>query len=231
LLVSSLAVADQALLLIGALSSHATGCSLIVETGLLAVFSQMFLSAALSDTTLQLAILSNIARHRAEIPQVSLVTSCLMQDLKYTNTHKAQILATLGTLISAAPTCVQEYDLRNSIMPLIGPKQAPAVVVCALRLFAQCDAAPLKGLYKPLCQKVYELLTDGGMLFPEVIFATVELVSALSVSFDLTEFLCAVQFVAFVKAARDEMGKDFGDVADKIGDLLMFLEVAEGRGA
>jgi hypothetical protein len=229
LLVASLSVEsliDPCLFLIGALSSHALGCNLISENGMLALFSQMFLSAGCGETSISLTILSNAAKNRAEIPQISLIVSCLMQDLMYTQTRKGLILATLRDLVSGAPMCVQEYDLQNSVMPLISTKQPPVVVVLALRLFLACDVSHLRGFYQVLCQRTYQVLAVESMLFPELVLAATNLIVSLAVTYDLSVFIKATRFVDFTRYVAAEIQSDFRPINQKLRDLLALLEAS-----
>jgi hypothetical protein len=116
-------LADFALKLIGSLSSHEDGRTLIDRSGLLNVFSEMFLSSSCHDMAEALSILSNIVEHGRKVPRVSLVISCLMQDLRPDLAHRTDILQTLIILIGAAPADVQEHDLQNSVLPFLSPKE------------------------------------------------------------------------------------------------------------
>lgn len=216
LLVSSLStesLTDYSLKLIGALSSHASGCALISETGMLSIFSQMFLSSSCNDTQTSLTILTNSALSRTEIPQISLIISCLIQDLIYSAANKSEILQTLIHLIDVSPQSIQEHDLQTTILPLISTSQQPVIVVLALKLFEACDLVKVRSIYHQLAQRIYKILICPSMMYPEVIAAAIKLLSLICELYDLSSFIEKTQLYEFVDYVVDQY-KDEEDLSD-----------------
>ena len=212
LLVSSLEdekLTDYSMKLIGALSSHQSGCMLISGNGMLSLFSQMFLSSAKIDMPTALTILSNIATklQNQEIPQLSLIISILMQDLIYSVTNKSDILQTLINLIKLSPSSVQEHDLQNSVLPLLSSRQEPVIIVLVLNLFDACDMPKLKNFYQQIAQKIFNILTIDSMMYPELLSAAFGLIASIAMQYDLTQFIEQTQIVPF-----------FTDIANQITD-------------
>jgi hypothetical protein len=228
LLVSSLSVEElvqPSLCLLGALSTHQTGCTLIVDTGMLTIFSQMFLSSSLEPTT-SLAILRNLAERRCDIPQVSLIISCLMQDLMYSRQYKPLILKTLRQLVNNAPTAIQEHDIQTSILAMLQPRETPVTIVLALELIEVVDSSKLRTLYQHIALKIYAILKDPTMMYPQLIAAAVKTLMTLSFVFDIKGFLKITGFVDLVEyvAAATEQG--LPEVHNQIQDALYFLKQA-----
>ncbi|KAH0794645.1 TKL family protein kinase [Histomonas meleagridis] len=106
LLVSSLSEkqhVNSAVRLIGALSSHPTGCQILNDNGVLELFTQLFLSSSCDDIVTTQTILRNVAKNGCDIPQVSLIVSCLMQDMMYDHSKKCEIMDTLVALVETVP--------------------------------------------------------------------------------------------------------------------------------
>jgi hypothetical protein len=218
LLIASISVenlSEYCLLLIGALSSHTRGCSLIQETGMLSLFSHMFLSSTVGDTTTAYTILRNAARGRAEIPQVSLIVSCMMQDLLYSGGNKAEILITLRELVQFSPESVQEHDLQNSVVPLISARaegrDAATVIVLALNLIAACDLGKIRGFYEKLAQKIFDVLNSDAFLYPELIATAANLIALMSSEYDMQVYLDRTDFVNFIRYVWQTVPSSFAD--------------------
>ena len=202
LLISSLNVerlSDYTLKLIGALSSHQTGRDMILDTGILSVFTEMFLTSASCDNSTSLTILSNMSTVTSDIPQVSLIISCLMQDLLSNAANQSQILKTLTSLIAISPASVQEHDLRHSVLPLISQRQEPVIIVLAMRLLESCDMTKLSGFYDMIAQRIYNVLASDNMMYPELLAAAIELITSLATDYDMTHFITATGFVSFAE--------------------------------
>ena len=97
--------------LIAALSMHKAGCKLICDTNLMFLFNQLFLSPMCGDTVASLLIIRNTAKANIEIPQISLIISCLIQDLINTRSKKVMILDTLVEVVRISPEYIQPIDL------------------------------------------------------------------------------------------------------------------------
>jgi hypothetical protein len=216
-------LSDSVLKLIGALSSHEEGRKLIDSSGLLTVFSQMFLSSASPNMGASLAILSNIARTHREIPRVSLVISCLMQDLRHDIAHRTAILQTLIPLIETSTSAVQEHDLQNSVLPLLSHRESPIVIVLVCQIFVSCDMAKLKRIQKPLLQRLYNVLTNESLLYPDLLTACVDLLSSMSVAFDICYFLTETNFVPFLQSLLPQL-EPFPEQYQTITQSLFLLE-------
>lgn len=200
LLVSSLSEKSHcncAIKLIGSLSTHPTGCQILNDNGVLELFTQLFLSSSSGDTTTSHTILKNIAKTGCEIPQVSLIVSCLMQDMMYENAKKAEILDTLVALVEKVPGSVQEHDLQRIIMQQIS-QERPILVYLSLKLFAVCEVTVLRNIYPILLASIHNLLNKPQMMYPEIIEAALSVINNISRQFDLTEFLRKTELPRFV---------------------------------
>ncbi|OHS99947.1 TKL family protein kinase [Tritrichomonas foetus] len=222
-------LANYSLKLIGALTSHPSGCALISETGMLSLFSQMFLSSTCGDTMTSLTILSNAAKGGAEIPQISLIVSCLMQDLLYSVSNKIELLKTLIQLINLAPNSVQDHDIQNSVLPLLSPRQEPEIVVLVMKLLCVCDITNFRCFYHLIAQKVFSVLTTDSMLYPEVIEYASELIAILSAQYDMSQFLQQTKIGEFVQNASIQLRDSFIDISTRIEDSASMLISAQNR--
>lgn len=230
LIVSSLSVeslSDFSLKLIAALSTHQTGIRLITQTGMLSLFSQMFLSSSYGDDATTLTILSNVANEGSEIPQASLIISCLMQDLIYSVTNKIDILNTLIHMIRTSPTSVQEHDLQNSILPLISPRQQPVLIVLALQLLDACDMSKLRGFYNQIIQRVFNILTLDSMMYPELLSAAIDLIASLSTEYDITQFIDQTDLIEFINSILPQI-EPFEEIHQKMSNCVYMLANAKG---
>ena len=191
--------------LIGALSMHESGCKLIADTGLMFLFSQLFLSPICGDMMTSLLILRNIAKAQQEIPQVSLIASCLMQDLISTHTKKLAILDTLIEIISAWPDSVQPNDLQNNILPLIAAKQDPKIVYKILQIFKQANIVLLKSFYKRLTDKILTVLQTPSFQTPEIIALAVDLLVLIHFQFQIPHVLKGCDVPSYVQSVISQL--------------------------
>lgn len=229
LLISSLSVEsliDYALRLIGSLSSHAPGCALVSETGMLSLFTQMFLSSRGSEMSISLQILSNAAKGRAEIPQISLIVSCLMQDLLYSRSDKCAILNTLCDLVTVSPNCVQEHDIQNSVMPLISPRQEPIVVSLVLKLLYVCDSTKFRGFYQVLAHRIYTVLRTDTMQYPELLTAALEVIAAMTIAYDMVLFIQKTELEGFTEYVISQLNDDYSDLCQRLNGIKYVFEQA-----
>ena len=229
LLISSLSVEsliDYALRLIGSLSSHAPGCALVSETGMLSLFTQMFLSSRGSEMSISLQILSNAAKGRAEIPQISLIVSCLMQDLLYSRSDKCAILNTLCDLVTVSPNCVQEHDIQNSVMPLISPRQEPIVVSLVLKLLYVCDSTKFRGFYQILAHRIYTVLRTDTMQYPELLIAALEVIAAMTIAYDMVLFIKKTELESFAEYLLSQLTDDYSDLTQRLNNIKYVFEQA-----
>lgn len=225
LLVSSLSekqLISNAVRLIGSLSSHAVGCQILNDNGVLELFAQLFLSSSCGDTLTAQTILRNVAKAGCDIPQVSLIVSCLMQDMMEEHSKKSEIMATLVALVETLPSGVQEHDLQRIVMQQLS-QDNPLVVLLALQLFFVCDINVLRNIYPQLLTAIYGLLNKPHMLYPEIIEAAVRVVAALAAHYDLTEFLTRTEMVRFIQEVVALLPKDDPRIADlkSMSDELM----------
>lgn len=210
LLVSSLSekqLVNNAVRLIGALSSHAAGCQILNDNGVLELFTQLFLSSSCEDTITTQTILRNVARSGCDIPQVSLIVSCLMQDMMNENSQKCEIMDTLVALVETVPGSVQEHDLQRIVMQQL-TQDKPLVVLLALKLFAVCDVAILRNVYPQLLASLHSLLNKPQMLYPEIIGAALHIFANLARQYDLSEFLRRTEMIRFINEIIGLMPQD-----------------------
>ncbi|OHT02059.1 TKL family protein kinase [Tritrichomonas foetus] len=201
LLVSSLGEKQHvnfAVRLIGALSSHSMGCQILNDNGVLELFTQLFLSSSCGDTATTQTILRNVAKNGCDIPQVSLIVSCLMQDMMYDNSKKCEILDTLVALVETVPGSVQEHDLQRIVMQQLSTDK-PLLILLSLKLFSACEVGVLRNIYTQLLTSVHNLLNRPQMLYPEIIEAALDVICKLSRQYDLTDFLNKTEMVRFVQ--------------------------------
>jgi hypothetical protein len=212
----------HALLMIGALSTHDAGCWIISEATILNLFAQIFLSSSSPDARTSLTILSNVARRNLVIPQISLIVSCLVQDLTNHSRHRNVILTTLIELVIRGAGSVQKDDLQLTILPLISVNQDPVIVALALRLLAVSDAAELRGFYKVLAEKVFLILSCERMLYPEILTAAAELIASMWIVYDMTLFMDATKFVPFLEWCRPQI-ENFEEVHTRLHNAIYLL--------
>ena len=178
-----------ALKLIAALSMHKAGCKFICDTNLMFLFSQLFLSPMCGDTVASMLILRNIAKANLEIPQVSLIISCLMQDLINTRSKKVMILDTLVEVVRISPESVQPIDLQTSVLSFLSPNETPEVVYKVLHLFNETDTNLLKSFYERIIDKIMKVLATPELQYIEIIGSAVDLIILISINFDIASLL------------------------------------------
>jgi hypothetical protein len=188
----------SAVRLIGAMASHGTGCQILSEHGVLEMFTQLFLSSSTGDDiAVTHRILRNFAKHGCEIPQGSLIVSCLMQDMLYDIPRHAEIMDTLVALVQSMQCSVQEHDLQRIVMQQLSSDQ-PLLIRLSLKLFARCDAALLRNLYPRLLGAIHKLLCNQNYLYPEIIEGCFEVMLIIAQQFDVSEFIRQTQILRFV---------------------------------
>lgn len=200
LLVASLSVKSYvgpAVKLIGAFSTHAGGCQILSDNGVLELFTQLFLSSSSGDTVTSHTILRNVAKNDCEIPQGSLIVSCLMQDMIYDMNRRCEILDTLVALVETMPGSVQEHDLQRIVMQQLS-QDKPLLVLLSLRLFSVCEPNSLRNIYPQLLGAIYNLLDNPKFLYPEIIEASLDVISLISHQYDITEFVKKTQLRRFI---------------------------------
>ena len=200
LLVSSLSEKqhiNSAVRLIGSLSSHSIGCQILNDNGVLELFTQLFLSSSSGDTATTQMILRNVARSGCDIPQVSLIVSCLMQDMMYEYSTKCDILDTLVALVETVPGSVQEHDLQRIVMQQIA-QDNPLLVLLSLKLFSVCDINVLRNIYTQLLAAIHSVLNKSQMLYPDIIEEALHVISNISRQYDLSDFLKKTELPRYI---------------------------------
>ncbi|KAH0806846.1 TKL family protein kinase [Histomonas meleagridis] len=189
---------NDAARLIGSLSSHEKGCQILTNNGVLEVFTQLYLSSSSGDTATSQLILRNVARNRCEIPQGSLIVSCLMQDMIYDVTRRAQILDTLIPIVEEMPSSIQEHDLQLIVLQQL-TMDDPLLVQLALKLIAACEPSSLRNIYQQILGAVYDLLKKKEMGYPEIVEGCLEVLITLAKGFDIKEFVKQTNLQAYVQ--------------------------------
>ena len=204
-----------ALRLIGALSSYEAGCKAISDTGMLPLLIQQFLSPNCSDFNTSMTIISNISKYKQQIPQISLIISCLMQDLMCKTINRRKILGTLIDIVGNFSESIQESYLISHIMPLISPNQEPDIVLLALRLFNTLGVMQIKNFYKSLTANVFSMLQSQDLQFSEIITEATRLIIKISEYFDIKEEILDSDFMTFIQVVLSQIDK-----SDKIYDVI-----------
>ena len=184
---------------------------MISETGMLSLFSQVSLSPVCSELATSMTILRNLVKFKEDIPQISLIVSCLMQDLMYAISNKFSVLQTLIDIIGSFRDSVQEHDLQNVVLPLVSTRQEPAIVILALRLFQKCDPSKLRLFYHQIAMKILSILKSEQMMYPQVIAECASMISVLSLQFDIKKFIEQTQLLTYIDSTLDQI-KEFNEI-------------------
>lgn len=176
LLASSLATTDQKLVnsavrMILSMSYHNTGCKLLEENDIFELFVQHFLSSSFVDSNNSYTILRNAVRQNAEIPQIALIVSCLMQSLMYDLSAKEKILDTLVALVKSMPGCIQTHDLHHYITSFTR-QESVLIILQSLRLLAACDDNRITPITTNILILLNQVLKNKAYMHPKVIKAT-----------------------------------------------------------
>ena len=191
-------VVNEAVRVIAALSTHSSGCSILTENGVLDIFSQLFLAPQFGDTSRALAIFRNLSENNTEVPQVSLIVSCLMQDLTdATDEQRPEIVETIIYLIKLRPDCVQEHDIQNVVLDQTCRSAPPAMVLFSLRLLNTCHMSVLRNSYQMIINKVRDIL-NAQDVYPEIITEALILLRTLSTNFDISDFINKIQLSRYI---------------------------------
>jgi hypothetical protein len=186
----------------------------------------LFLSAN-CDLEISLTILSNLAAHDIEIPQLSLIISCLMQDLHENIAQRTRILYTLVGLVSRGVENVQERDLKNSILPFLSPKQRPEIVFLAIQIFERCDGSVLLRFFNLIVQNVFEVLNNENMQIPVLIEACLEFIASLGQEFDLREFFTKTGLMSYIDEVVGLLGGEGGDVSEVVEHIVSIKDAIQ----
>lgn len=200
LLVSSLSDkqhVNSGVRLIAALSSHPTGCQILNDNGVLELFTQLFLSSSCDDTVTTQTILRNVAKNGCDIPQVSLIVSCLMQDMMYDHSKKCEIMDTLVALVETVPGSVQEHDLQRIVIQQFN-QDNPLLILLSLKLFSVCDVNILRNIYPQLLGAIHGLLNNPQLLYPEIIYTALVIVNNIAKQYDLSDFLEKTELIRYI---------------------------------
>ena len=224
-------LAKCSLKLIGALTSHPAGCALVSETNLLSLFSQMFLSSTSLDTETSLKILENSAKENLEIPQISLIVSCLMQDLLYSEISKEKLLNTLVQLIQLQPNSIQDHDIQNSLLPLLSNSQTRETILLVLQILSLCDVTYFRSFYYILAYKIFLILSSSYYLYPEIINYSIQIIASLSQNYDINEFLEQTKIINFVHYSSQQIAEKFESISLDLKDSLDVLKQGTRKGS
>jgi chorismate mutase len=121
-----------------------------------------------------------------------------MQDVQHDIAHRTEILQTLIHLVAHSPLSVQEHDLQNSILPFLSTRETPVTIILVLRFFARIDMSKLIRFHEHILYRMYTVLDQQPMIYPELIEACVRLVVVMSVELDTTDFLVKADFLNFI---------------------------------
>lgn len=183
--------------LIGALAQHRTGCQILTDNGILDVFAQRFLSSSSSYNPVVHAILRNVSGNGIEIPQGSLIISCLMQDLVARPSNRTEILATITKLAEIMPGSVQEYDLQRIVMDYMG-RETPAFVKVGLSLLSVVDPTVFRTMYQQVFSLICRLLNTPRFLNPDIIDRALDVVVIIAQQYETKELLMETDFIRFL---------------------------------
>jgi hypothetical protein len=210
--------------LIGSLSAHRMGRELIERVGMLPLFSEMVLAAEPKDMRICLVILGNLMQAKLVLPKISLIVSCLMQELLSKVLPPEKVLIVLIQLVGLAPKNAQEYDLRKSVLPYLSATQDTKLVVLAAQLFNSCEVSQFERLYPLIIQKIVKILNTQTHFYPNVVASCARLIASLSREFDLTEFFRSAQFDVFLAGVLESKTLvKFPDVRAEIDTALAVI--------
>jgi hypothetical protein len=100
---------------------------------------------------------------------------------------------------------VQEHDLQNSILPFLSTRETPVTIILVLRFFAKVDMSKLIRFHDHILYRMYTVLDQQPMIYPELIEACVRLVIVMSVELDTTGFLVKTDFLNFIVELAPEL--------------------------
>lgn len=213
---------------LAALTTHKTGCQLMKDKGLCEIFIQYYLSTDSDSKSIQ--VIKNMSKHEFDLPQASLIVSCLMQELAISSNsdkHKILILETLNALIERAPLTPQKHDLNTVILPLLG-KINPTIVYLSLKLFSLIDASLLANTYQNLFLQVYKVLNNRNMHFTAIIEAVLDVLIVLIQQFDVSELIIRSGLIKFLKVSNQMIPKSDPHAA-QISVLTNLISQFSGR--
>lgn len=197
-LISRKEIVNEAVRVIAALSQHHTGCHVLTENGILDIFSQLFLAPQFADTSRALVIFRNLAENRAVVPQLSLIVSCLMQDLTDSPIdQKAEIMQTIIALTNMRPESVQEHDIQNVILEQTTRTSPPLMVLLSLRLLNTCSSSLLTNNYQVIINKIREILSVDEV-YTEIVIEALNLLNTLARSVDINDYLVKIQLLRYI---------------------------------
>lgn len=211
LLVSALSEKElirAGVMLIGALSTHMQGVTILTDHCIIELFVQLYLSSLSGDIT-STTIFRNIVKNCGEVPQASLVISCLMHDIVSGSSKRCDILETTVALVAEMPHSIQDHDLQKIVLPIITSEENPRIVYLALSLLNKCDSSKLRNFYPQVLKSVYFVLDHPKFMYTDIIENCLEIIYNISGVFDLTDFLEKTNLLEFVQQLIQTSGKGF----------------------
>ncbi|KAH0788749.1 TKL family protein kinase [Histomonas meleagridis] len=204
LLASSLSgdqtMVNAAIRLILSMSMHELGCHILDENDILEIFVQLLISSSIIDTNSSYTILMNVIQYNIEIPQISLVASCLLHSLLYEFSLKQTILDTLVAIVKADPTCVQVEDLKMYILR-ITRQDTPVIVLQSFRLLAAVDKEKLikPDVFNEILQSISQVLREPNFHYPKIIKAALMILETMSEKVALDDFFRSIRLIDYVE--------------------------------
>jgi hypothetical protein len=83
--------------------------------------------------------------------------------------------------------------------------------------------AKLKRFHQQILQRMYNVLVNESMLYPELLAACVDLLGSMSVSFDIRDFLIETNFVPFLQSLMPQI-EPFAEPYQTITQSLFLLQ-------
>jgi serine/threonine protein kinase len=189
---------DATYRLIAAMSQHRAGCGVLTENGILEIVAQRFLSLSASNSPIIHRILRNVAGNQVEIPQGSLIVSCLMQELFGSRDGAVlEILGTVTKMVEIMPGSIQEHDVHRIVASYMR-LDAPPILRSALKLITALDVSVLRTLAIQIFGVIFQVFQRPEMLFPDLVVAAINAIMVLQLQLEFREALERVEFRRFV---------------------------------
>ena len=145
-----------------------------------------------------------------------------MLDLTNISSKRSEILNTLIIIITNFPDIVQPHYLLNTILPLLDNSQDPVIITLVIQLLESCDSNKLIQFYPQILIKVYNILIDSTLIYPELISSIIDLIFNLSLVFDINNFLINTHFLEYIEYFRDTL-INFEEIKKNIDNILSIL--------
>lgn len=194
--------------LVCSLSNHRFGSQLLMESSVLDLFIQQFISSISCDYDSYHIVFRNVSKYGVPIPQCPLVVSCLIQEISSDSQSQAKSISTIFFILQNRSNVVHVVDLIHSIFEIIVISNSPLVVYFSLKVICiSINNFPQSHSHR-LLHVIHSILMNKDMHIPEIIETTLSILYSLSLIYDINAYIRLTQLSRFINEVIGLIPKD-----------------------